>query len=153
MDIDQALEAPPHIPECFRLLDLPSEIRLEIFEWAFKGSTVHAVLRAGRGAGGQPYFVHFRHSEHFRLLLTCRSIYKCEEAQKTYWLETMYAMALLGEFQKLVTCQMSDEKYPPQADTSPSNVIMKAALKATLIDTAAFSSVGARIRGCENRRT
>lgn len=75
------------IPGCHLLDTLPVELRLNIYEFVFQGSKVHAALtEQAESSSTQSPAVSLRHSEHFKLLLSCRTIYN--EALAIYWSNT-----------------------------------------------------------------
>lgn len=83
-------EANPNssFPDCHFLDELPVELRLSIYEYFFEGSKVHATLAKHTDSpSNQSPAVVLRHSEHFKLLASCRKIYI--EALKTYWSKTV----------------------------------------------------------------
>lgn len=76
------------VPGCQFLDKLPVELRLSIYEFFFKGSQAHASLaETPEYPFTQSPAVLLRHSKHFNLLLSCRTIYN--EALATYWSTTV----------------------------------------------------------------
>ena len=76
------------IPSCYFLDELPVEVRLRIYEFAFQGSHVSAKLPGKvKSSSTQNPAVVLRHSKHFSLLLSCHTIYN--EALATYWSEAV----------------------------------------------------------------
>lgn len=75
-------------PGCHLLDTLPVELRLNIYEFLFQGSKVHAALtEQAESSSTRSPAVFLRHSEHFKLLLSCRTVYN--EALATYWSNTV----------------------------------------------------------------
>lgn len=76
------------VPGCYFLEELPVELRLSVYEYFFEGSKVHAaIFKNADPPSNQSSAIKLRHSEHFKLLLSCRKIYN--EALKTYWSKTV----------------------------------------------------------------
>lgn len=69
--------------DCQFIDKLPLELRLNIYELFFEGSSVRATLTSSNTASD----ITMRHSEHFKFLLGCRTIYN--EALATYWSKTV----------------------------------------------------------------
>lgn len=69
--------------DCQFINKLPVELRLNIYEFFFEGSQVRATLASSNKASD----ITMRHSEHFKLLLSCRTIFN--EALATYWSKTV----------------------------------------------------------------
>lgn len=83
-----ATPAPAVVPGCQFLESLPVELRLNIYEFFFKGSQVCATLAENAEYSSiQSPAVVLRHSKHLNLLLSCRTIYN--EAMATYWSTTV----------------------------------------------------------------
>ncbi|KAI7782206.1 hypothetical protein LA080_013751 [Diaporthe eres] len=76
------------VPGCHLLDNLPVELRLKVYEFFFKGSQIHATLAENaKYSFTQNPAVVLRHSNHFNLLMSCRTIYN--EALATYWSATV----------------------------------------------------------------
>lgn len=83
-------EASPTTPAtlCHLLDKVPVELRLKIYKYSFEGSRAEATLaKNGHSPPDQTGGLILRTSKHFKLLLTCRTIYY--EALDTYWSQTI----------------------------------------------------------------